>query len=82
MGVIYGILLSIPEKLVGRYGERARRAIGAAIARGDVITFTWAEYRGDLAFVMLAGSREGAERTLTELSEMPVYVKIIGIEGG
>ncbi|WP_456366975.1 hypothetical protein [Thermococcus sp.] len=82
MAVIYGILLSVPEKLVGRYGEKVRRTIGTAIARGDIITFTWAEYRGDLAFVILASSREGAERTLTELSEMPVYVKIIGIEGG
>ncbi len=79
--MIYGVLLSIPEKLVPRYGEEVRKAIGLGIARGDVISFTEARYKGDVAFVMLARSRGAAQRMVSELGSMPIYVKVIGIEG-
>lgn len=79
--MIYGILLSIPEKLVPRYEDEVRKVIGYGIARGDIISFTEAKYKGDVAFVMLARSRKAAERTYSELSGMPIYVKVIEIEG-
>ncbi|ASJ03108.1 hypothetical protein A3L09_07495 [Thermococcus profundus] len=79
--MIYGVLLSIPEKLVPKYEEEVRKSIGLGIARGDVITFTEAKYKGDVAFVMLVRSRRAAERMLSELQSMPIYVKVIEIEG-
>ncbi|EEB74282.2 hypothetical protein [Thermococcus sp. AM4] len=79
--MIYGVLLSIPEKLVQKYEDQVRKTIGYGIARGDIISFTEAKYKGDVAFVMLARSRRAAERTFSELSELPIYVKVIEIEG-
>ncbi|WP_297508639.1 hypothetical protein [Thermococcus sp.] len=79
--MIYGVLVSVPEKFVGKYEDEARKAIGYGIARGDVISFTEARYRGDVAFVMLARSNRAAERVAEELGELPVNVKIIEIEG-
>jgi hypothetical protein len=79
--MIYGVLLSIPEKVVSRYEDEVRKAIGLGIARGDVISFTEARYKGDVAFVMLVRSRRAAERMVSELQNMPVYVKVIEIEG-
>ncbi|AJC70987.1 MAG: hypothetical protein J7K48_01225 [Thermococcus sp.] len=79
--MIYGILLSIPEKLVSRYEDEVRKRIGYGMARGDIISFTEAKYKGDVAFVMLVRSRKAAERTFSELSELPIYVKVIEIEG-
>ncbi|NJF24809.1 hypothetical protein [Thermococcus sp. Bubb.Bath] len=79
--MIYGVLLSIPEKLVSKYEDEVRKTIGLGIARGDVISFTEARYRGDVAFVMLARSRGAAQSMVSELGSMPVYVKVIEIEG-
>ena len=79
--MIYGVLLSIPEKVVSRYEDEVRKAIGLGIARGDVISFTEARYKGDVAFVMLARSNRAAERVANELKELPINVKVIGIEG-
>jgi hypothetical protein len=79
--MIYGVLLSIPEKLVPKYEDEVRKSIGLGIARGDVISFTEAKYKGDVAFVMLARSRRAAERMVPELGSMPIYVKVIEIEG-
>ncbi|NJE02580.1 hypothetical protein [Thermococcus sp. MV11] len=79
--MIYGVLLSIPEKLVPKYEDEVRKVIGHGIARGDVISFTEARYKGDVAFVMLARSSRAAERIANELRELPINVKVIEIEG-
>ncbi|WP_456421474.1 hypothetical protein [Thermococcus sp.] len=79
--MIYGVLLSIPAKFVNKYEEEVRKTIGYGIARGDIISFTEARYRGDVAFVMLARSNRAAERIANELKELPVNVKVIEIEG-
>ncbi|AMM54345.1 hypothetical protein [Pyrococcus kukulkanii] len=79
--MIYGVLLSIPEKHVAKYEDEVRKAIGNGIARGDIISFTEARYKGDVAFVMLARSQKAAERTVNELKELPINVKVIEIEG-
>jgi len=61
--VIYGVLLSIPAKFVTKYEDEVRKTIGYGIARGDVISFTEARYKGDVAFVPLQQGRgEGRER--------------------
>jgi class 3 adenylate cyclase len=80
--MIYGVLLSVSEKLVSKYEEEVRKAIGLGIARGEVISFTEARYKGDVAFVMLARSNRAAERVANELKELPINVKVIEIEGG
>ncbi|WP_297521221.1 hypothetical protein [Thermococcus sp.] len=80
--MIYGVLLSIPEKFVTKYEDEVRKTIGYGIARGDVISFTEARYRGDVAFVMLTRSNRAAERVVSELKELPINVKVIEIEGG
>ncbi|AFK23337.1 hypothetical protein [Pyrococcus sp. ST04] len=79
--MIYGVLLSIPEKFVKKYEDEVRKAIGYGIARGDVISFTEARYKGDVAFVMLTRSQKAAERMVNELRELPINVKVIEIEG-
>ena len=79
--MIYGVLLSIPEKFVTKYEDEVRKTIGYGIARGDIISFTEARYRGDVAFVMLARSNRAAERLANELKELPINVKVIEIEG-
>ena len=79
--MIYGVLLSIPEKFVSKYEDEVRKTIGYGIARGDVISFTEARYKGDVAFVMLARSNRAAERIANELRELPINVKVIEIEG-
>jgi len=79
--MIYGVLLSIPEKFVSKYEDEVRKAIGHGIARGDVLNFTEARYRGDVAFVMLARSNRAAERVANELRELPINVRVIEIEG-
>ncbi|AMQ19315.1 hypothetical protein [Thermococcus peptonophilus] len=79
--MIYGVLLSIPEKFVSKYEEEVRKIIGQGIARGDIISFTEARYKGDVAFVMLARSNRAAERVANELKELPINVKVIEIEG-
>ncbi|AIU70869.1 hypothetical protein TEU_11280 [Thermococcus eurythermalis] len=79
--MIYGVLLSIPEKFVAKYEDEVRKAIGYGIARGDIISFTEARYKGDVAFVMLARSNRAAERVASELKELPIHVKVIEIEG-
>ncbi len=79
--MIYGVLLSIPEKFVTKYEDEVRKTIGYGIARGDVISFTEARYRGDVAFVMLTRSNRAAERVVSELKELPINVKVIEIEG-
>jgi len=79
--MIYGVLLSIPEKFVSKYEDEVRKTIGYGMARGDVISFTEARYKGDVAFVMLARSNRAAERIANELRELPVNVKVIEIEG-
>ncbi len=79
--MIYGVLLSIPAKFVTKYEDEVRKTIGYGIARGDVISFTEARYKGDVAFVMLTRSNRAAERVVSELKELPVNVKVIEIEG-
>jgi len=79
--MIYGVLLSIPEKFVTKYEDEVRKTIGYGIARGDVISFTEARYKGDVAFVMLTRSNRAAERVVSELKELPINVKVIEIEG-
>ncbi|WP_297066292.1 hypothetical protein [Thermococcus sp.] len=79
--MIYGVLLSIPAKFVTKYEDEVRKTIGYGIARGDIISFTEARYKGDVAFVMLARSNRAAERVVNELKELPVNVKVIEIEG-
>jgi len=79
--MIYGVLLSIPAKFVSKYEDEVRKTIGYGIARGDIVSFTEARYRGDVAFVMLARSNRAAERIANELKELPVNVKVIEIEG-
>ncbi|MBP1912698.1 hypothetical protein [Thermococcus stetteri] len=79
--MIYGVLLSIPEKVVSKYEDEVRKIIGQGIARGDIISFTEARYKGDVAFVMLARSNRAAERVANELKELPINVKVIEIEG-
>jgi hypothetical protein len=79
--VIYGVLLSIPQKFVTKYEDEVRKTIGYGIARGDVISFTEARYKGDVAFVMLARSNRAPERVANELKELPINVKVIEIEG-
>ncbi|AHL22697.1 MULTISPECIES: hypothetical protein [Thermococcus] len=79
--MIYGVLLSIPEKFVTKYEDEVRKTIGYGIARGDIISFTEARYKGDVAFVMLARSNRAAERVVNELKELPINVKVIEIEG-
>ncbi len=79
--MIYGVLLSIPAKFVTKYEDEVRKTIGYGIARGDIISFTEARYKGDVAFVMLARSNRAAERVVNELKELPVNVRVIEIEG-
>ena len=79
--MIYGVLLSIPEKFVTKYEDEVRKTIGYSIAKGDIISFTEARYKGDVAFVMLARSNRAAERVANELKELPINVKVIEIEG-
>jgi len=79
--MIYGVLLSIPEKFVTKYEDDVRKTIGYGIAKGDIISFTEARYKGDVAFVMLARSNRAAERVANELKELPINVKVIEIEG-
>ncbi|CAI1493259.1 Biopolymer transport protein ExbD/TolR [Thermococcus nautili] len=79
--MIYGVLLSIPAKFVTKYEDEVRKTIGYGIARGDIISFTEARYKGDVAFVMLARSNRAAERVVNELKELPINVKVIEIEG-
>ena len=79
--MIYGVLLSIPEKFVTKYEDEVRKTIGYGIAGGDVISFTEARYKGDVAFVMLTRSNRAAERVVGELKELPINVKVIEIEG-
>jgi len=79
--MIYGVLLSIPEKFVSKYEDEVRKTIGYGIARGDIISFTEARYKGDVAFVMLARSNRAAERIANELRELPINVRVIEIEG-
>ncbi|WP_297552735.1 hypothetical protein [Thermococcus sp.] len=79
--MIYGVLLSIPAKFVTKYEDEVRKTIGYGIARGDIISFTEARYKGDVAFVMLARSSRAAERVVNELKELPINVKVIEIEG-
>ncbi|WP_099211895.1 hypothetical protein [Thermococcus henrietii] len=79
--MIYGVLLSIPAKFVTKYEDEVRKTIGYGIARGDIISFTEARYKGDVAFVMLARSNRAAERVANELKELPINVKVIEIEG-
>ena len=79
--MIYGVLLSIPAKFVTKYEDEVRKTIGYGIARGDIISFTEARYKGDVAFVMLARSNRAAERIANELKELPINVKVIEIEG-
>jgi hypothetical protein len=79
--MIYGVLLSIPGKFVTKYEDDVRKIIGQGIARGDIISFTEARYKGDVAFVMLARSNRAAERVANELKELPINVKVIEIEG-
>ena len=79
--MIYGVLLSIPAKFVTKYEDEVRKTIGYGIARGDIISFTEARYKGDVAFVMLARSNRAAERVANELRELPINVKVIEIEG-
>ncbi|NPA62863.1 MAG: hypothetical protein GXN95_04850 [Methanococci archaeon] len=79
--MIYGILLNIPEKHATKYEDLIRRIIGEGIARGDILSFTEARYKGDVAFVMLARSRRAAEKVYEQLKEHPIYVKVIEIEG-
>jgi len=79
--MIYGVLLSIPAKFVTKYEDEVRKTIGYGIARGDIISFTEARYKGDVAFVMLARSNRAAERVASELKELPINVKVIEIEG-
>ena len=47
----------------------------------DVISFTEARYKGDVAFVMLTRSNRAAERVVSELKELPINIRIIEIEG-
>ncbi|WP_423792009.1 hypothetical protein ACPB8Q_04565 [Methanocaldococcus indicus] len=79
--MIYGVLLNIPEKHATKYEDLIRKIIGEGIARGDILSFCEARYKGDIAFVMLARSRRAAERVYEYLKEHPIYVKIIEIEG-
>ena len=79
--MIYGVLLSIPAKFVTKYEDEVRKTIGYGIAKGDIISFTEARYKGDVAFVMLACSNRAAERIANELKELPINVKVIEIEG-
>jgi class 3 adenylate cyclase len=79
--MIYGVLLSIPAKFVTKYEDEVRKTIGYGIARGDIISFTEARYKGDVAFVMLARSNRAAERIANELKELPINVRVIEIEG-
>ena len=79
--MIYGVLLSIPAKFVTKYEDEVRKTIGYGIAKGDIISFTEARYKGDVAFVMLARSNRAAERVANELKELPINVKVIEIEG-
>ena len=58
-GIIYGVLLSIPEKFVAKYEDEVRKAIGYGITRG----------------VMLARSNRVAERVVGELKELPINAR-------
>ncbi|WP_457753238.1 hypothetical protein [Thermococcus sp.] len=69
--MIYGVLLSIPERQVRKYEDVIRGIIGEGIARSDILSFTEARYKGDVAFVMLARSRRAAERLYNDLKEYP-----------
>ncbi|ENN96052.1 hypothetical protein J422_04253 [Methanocaldococcus villosus KIN24-T80] len=79
--MIYGVLLNIPEKYAPKYEDIIRKIIGEGIARGDIISFCEARYKGDVAFVMLARSRRAAQKVYEELKEHPIHVKVIEIEG-
>ena len=73
--MIYGVLLSIPEKFATKYEDETRKILGHGIARGEVISFTVARCKGDVAFVMLVRSSRAAERVANELKDLPINVK-------